>query len=81
MKSDLSYGLRKRLTASKSPPATKSEKAEVIAVFHDDPHRVFIGNRLTRPSFLSRGAAQAYANGINNGSRKPEFYNEEGYDQ
>jgi ribA/ribD-fused uncharacterized protein len=49
------------------------KNAVVVAIFHDDPHRVAVGGRLTSPSFLSKGAAQAYADAINAGSRKPEF--------
>jgi hypothetical protein len=49
------------------------KNAVVVAIFHDDPHRVAVGGRLTSPSFLSKGAAQAYADAVNAGTRRPEF--------
>lgn len=50
--------------------------AEVVSMFYDDPFRVAVGNRLTTPSFTTKGAALAYATAINNGTRKPEFRKE-----
>ena len=50
-------------------------RALPVRMFSDTPEewRVEVGGRLTTPSFNSRGAALAYATGINNGTRKPEF--------
>lgn len=54
----------------------KGEHGYVVHIFHDDPYRVAVGNKLTSPSFSSKGAAMAYAAAINHGYRKPEFTTE-----
>ena len=51
-------------------------KTEVVALRDDDGDecfRVFVDGKITTPQFASRGAAQAYAAGIESGYRKPEF--------
>lgn len=35
--------------------------------------RVFVNGEITTPTFNSKGAAEAYADGIRSGYRKPEF--------
>lgn len=47
--------------------------AEVVAVYRDDPHRIEVNGIMTAPSFSSREEAEAYANLINRGQRRPEF--------
>jgi hypothetical protein len=43
---------------------------------HNPDWRVFVDGRLTSPSFRLKGAAQAYADMIASGYRKPEYHHE-----